>query len=288
MFTKKSGLRRGQEAVMPLSVVDLYTKILPRTNCGDCGHPTCLAFASMVVSEKLPLDTCPHLGKAVVEKAQQELDAQHAAGKWTKRDMAEDALAWARERAAEIALEDLPARIGGKLTAGDGGTRLLLPYFDWTLFIGEGAITREDGEPLTRWEQVFIYNHIAQGGRAMPTGNWVGFQEIPNTVSKIKSMISHVETPLQERFAGRPVELAARAAVIGGSESTGADASADLDIIFSPFPRVPVRLFFWDEDREDGFDARAKLVFDETVTEHLDIESILFLSERLAGLLCDE
>ena len=29
-----------------------------------------------------------------------------------------------------------------------------------------------------------------------------------------------------------------------------------------------------------------KLLFDETVTEHLDIESIVFLSERLRQLLC--
>jgi hypothetical protein len=44
-------------------------------------------------------------------------------------------------------------------------------------------------------------------------------------------------------------------------------------------------LLFW--DAEEGFDARAKLLFDETVTEHLDIESILFLSERLREMLCE-
>ena len=36
---------------MALSVVDLYAKVLPRTNCRDCGFPTCIAFAGMVVSE---------------------------------------------------------------------------------------------------------------------------------------------------------------------------------------------------------------------------------------------
>ena len=33
---------------------------------------------------------------------------------------------------------------------------------------------------------------------------------------------------------------------------------------------------------------RIKLLFDKTATEHLDIESILFLSERLRQLLCEE
>jgi hypothetical protein len=45
-------------------------------------------------------------------------------------------------------------------------------------------------------------------------------------------------------------------------------------------------LTFWDEVQSDGFPAEVKLLFDRTVTEHLDIESILFLSERLRQLLC--
>lgn len=52
---------------MPLSVVDLYRDILPKTNCGDCGFPACLAFASIVVSEKLPLSNCPHIDVGVIE-----------------------------------------------------------------------------------------------------------------------------------------------------------------------------------------------------------------------------
>ncbi|MEZ4566398.1 MAG: (Fe-S)-binding protein [Desulfobacterales bacterium] len=40
------------------SVVDLYRDILPKTNCRDCGFSTCLAFASMVVSEH-PFETAP-------------------------------------------------------------------------------------------------------------------------------------------------------------------------------------------------------------------------------------
>ena len=33
---------------MALSVVDLYRDILPKTNCGDCGYPTCMAFDTEV------------------------------------------------------------------------------------------------------------------------------------------------------------------------------------------------------------------------------------------------
>ena len=33
--------------------------------------------------------------------------------------------------------------------------------------------------------------------------------------------------------------------------------------------------------------ATAKLLSDESITDHLDIESILFLSERLRQMLCE-
>jgi len=44
---------------MPLTGLDIY-KLLPRTNCGDCGVPTCLAFAMKLARKQAALDDCPH------------------------------------------------------------------------------------------------------------------------------------------------------------------------------------------------------------------------------------
>ena len=45
---------------MALTAVEVY-KNLPRTNCGDCGVPTCLAFAMKLVQKQVALDACPHV-----------------------------------------------------------------------------------------------------------------------------------------------------------------------------------------------------------------------------------
>ncbi len=270
---------------MALSVVDIYRDILPKTNCGDCGQPTCLAFASMVVSEQYPLSLCPHIPKEVIARCGPELEAQYAARRWTKRDMAEDALNWARSRAASMDIHDLPARIGGKLLEKQGEKVLELPYLNFQIEVSAKDIRRKDGAELDRWEKVFLYNHLAQGGSAHPTGKWKGFSELPHTTSKMVSMKSNVEAPLIRRFSGKKAELARAAQALGGKEVTQASGSADLAVRFDVLPRVPVMLLFWDAAQADGFEAEVKLLFDETVTEHLDIESILFLSERLAGLL---
>ena len=106
----------------------------------------------MVVSEKHPLNKCPHIQREELESAQQELDDQHAAGKWTKRDMAADALRWAKERAASMEIPDLPSRIGGRL-AKDGDTEFLeLPYFTGKIYISQDGIFKSNGDALGRWE----------------------------------------------------------------------------------------------------------------------------------------
>jgi len=272
---------------MPLSVVDLYRDILPKTNCKDCGFPACLAFAGMVVSEKHPIENCPHLSGDVVEKCKAELAKQYLSGKWLKRDMADDALKWARERSASMKIEDLPDRIGGRLIKKEKNYALELPYFTDFIIISKYSITNKEGSNLTRWEQVFINNHMAQGGSKLPTGKWKGFVEFPNTVSKMKSMKEHVEKPLIKKFKGKPDGLLIAGEKLGGHDMTDEIRSADLALLFRPLPRIPVMLMFWDEDLDDDFDAEVKLLFDESILDHLDIESIMFLSERLTQLLCE-
>ncbi|MBI5722610.1 MAG: acetyl-CoA decarbonylase/synthase complex subunit gamma [Planctomycetes bacterium] len=45
---------------MALTGLDIYKK-LPKTNCKECGLPTCLAFAMKVAAGQLMLDQCPKL-----------------------------------------------------------------------------------------------------------------------------------------------------------------------------------------------------------------------------------
>ncbi len=273
---------------MSISVVELYRDILPRTNCGDCGKPSCMAFATIVVTEKYPIDKCPHLDGEKLIEIKEILEKQYAEGKYLKKDNKQEALEWARQRASSMDIQELPVRIGGNLLESDSGPVLELPYFNGSIFISNDKISGKDGADLTRYEQVFIYNHIAQGGSSLPSGVWKGFEEFPNTVSKIKSMIDHVEKPIEKKFDGKIEELKTEGKSLGGIDITDEIESSDLSLEFHPLPRIPIRLIFRDGIQEDGIDADVKLLFDKTVTEHLDIESIMFLSERLRELLCGD
>ena len=58
---------------MGLTGLEIYRQ-LPRTNCGDCGVPTCLAFAMKLANKQASLDDCPH----VSDEAKEALGAASA------------------------------------------------------------------------------------------------------------------------------------------------------------------------------------------------------------------
>jgi acetyl-CoA decarbonylase/synthase complex subunit gamma len=52
---------------MALKGLDIF-KLTPKTNCKDCGNPTCMAFAMKVAQGAISLDKCPHLSAEALEK----------------------------------------------------------------------------------------------------------------------------------------------------------------------------------------------------------------------------
>jgi len=51
---------------MALTGIEIF-KLLPKTNCGDCGVPTCLAFAMNLAAGKAELSACPHVSDEAKE-----------------------------------------------------------------------------------------------------------------------------------------------------------------------------------------------------------------------------
>jgi acetyl-CoA decarbonylase/synthase complex subunit gamma len=62
---KKAGLKE-------LSPIDVY-KLLPKTNCKECGLDNCMAFATKIVNREINIDQCPPLLKKENEKAYNQL-----------------------------------------------------------------------------------------------------------------------------------------------------------------------------------------------------------------------
>ncbi|RJR35200.1 MAG: hypothetical protein C4567_14885 [Deltaproteobacteria bacterium] len=65
---KKEALTPDFKKFKPVSVIDIY-KILPQTNCRECGFSACLAFAAALSKREATPDQCPGLRQPMSQYA---------------------------------------------------------------------------------------------------------------------------------------------------------------------------------------------------------------------------
>lgn len=56
-YEKKDQIEPSYKTRAKLTVLDLY-RLLPKTNCRECGEATCMAFATKLVTEEVTIDKC--------------------------------------------------------------------------------------------------------------------------------------------------------------------------------------------------------------------------------------
>ncbi len=245
-----------------------------KDNCGECGFPTCLAFAAAVHSGGVSKSRCPYVQ---AEESPRTQDSN-------MRPDPETALA--RELRSKVRNLDLSARasgLGGQLVDMDGEKALALDYLGRKVFISAGRVWSEHGDELETRDQILLYNYLFFGGEGPLTGEWLGLESFPNSISKVVTLKKYSEDKLAEAFKGNAKALANRCSRLGGKpvEPCHADACIRVPVL----PKIPVQILFWDEDEEDGFPPKVKLLFDQRALDFLDIESLIFAAERLAETL---
>jgi hypothetical protein len=269
---------------MAISALQLF-KFLPRTNCGECGFPTCLAFATQVVVEGADLGDCPYLTPEAQSLAE-TIAAQQENGVGRKRDNFAIALKFLQEKVEPLDFAALAEGLGATYGQEDGRPYLRLPYYGREVQVFKDEVRYAKGEEENPWDAILLYNYIASQGYRPPCGQWVKFQGLPNSVSKTKTLL-RLQKHLAEYFTGKTQLLGRKAWEVGGTPVAIAQ-QADLQFLFQPLPRLPILLIFHDTEPEENFEADAHFLFDAQVMEYLDLESLLFLVERLMDRLMEK
>jgi hypothetical protein len=269
---------------MAISALQLF-KHLPRTNCGECGFPTCLAFATQVVVEGEDLFKCPYLSAEAQELAE-AIAGQQQNGVGRKRDNFAIALKFLEEKVAPLDFKALAEGLGADYGQEDGRPYLRLGYYGQKVQVFKDAVRYPAGVEENPWDAILLYNYIASQGHRPPCGQWIKFQGLPNSVSKTKTLL-RLQKQLAEAFSGKTALLDQKARELGGEPVTVAQ-EADLQFLFQPLPRLPLLLVFHDAEPEENFEAEAHFLFDAQVMDFLDLESLLFLVERLMDRLMEK
>ncbi len=257
------------------TVIDIL-KNTPKTNCGKCSYPTCMAFAASVASGSADIDRCPF----ILEKDKRD----HKASINPDESLEPD-IALLRELRAKVRKLDLRSCIKGLGGEPSGGS-MMLYYLGRRIVISPDQINDPTGKELDPRDQILLYNYLFFGGKGELTGTWVGLESFPNSISKVVTLKRYTEEKLAAEFERAPEGLKEACLKLGGTFPK--QCLADLCVIIPVLPRVPIRIHFWAADPEEGFPAEVKVLFDKRALDFLDIESLIFAAERMTETLISE
>lgn len=251
----------------------------PKNNCGQCGYPTCLAFAAAVAKSGEAFAKCPYLDTTGLHAVQQKGAAlEDLSG---QRDLA--LIEHLKNKISDLDFSRIATPLGATL-CGENNQTLSFPFLAQEVLLSRQGILLNGRTPDDPRDQILIYNYIYSQGGPDPTSDWIGLETLPNSISKVRTLATYCENRLVELFAPLPVDIIMTAyRQLGGVAQP--TPSATLGCVIPVLPKIPQYLVYWEEEPEDGFPAKVKVLFDRQVMNFLDLESLIFSAERLADRL---
>lgn len=264
-----------------LQILDLI-KMLPRTNCKECGYPTCMAFATHVLREGALPGKCPYWKPddlAFIEKTliEQGTDSAYPDHLFSARKFVQGKI-------KDYDFSVVAKKIGAQLVVDGDQSYLIVNLCERLYRVDKEQVKPLDDGEHDLWEHILLYNYVAEAGGRSLTGNWVPMESLPGSLAKRKAFVSGCEEKIAAAYSGQP-ELLRQALKVLKADFSELESNAEVAAVFNPLPMIPFQILFWDADEDDGFSAQVKVLFDETVLDYLDIESLVFLGEHCAKRL---
>ena len=69
LHDQKKDIKPNYNQIKQVPIIDIL-RILPKTNCKECGFPTCMAFAAALIKGKVTAQTCHSLVSPISENAE--------------------------------------------------------------------------------------------------------------------------------------------------------------------------------------------------------------------------
>ena len=264
-----------------LNVLEVL-KLLPRTNCKECGAATCLAFANLVAQGTRQPEECPYLEQKGVDQAR-DLSLEARSPLETDEELLDDLTRQVRlvdfSRVAEqvgarLEGRDLVFRCLGKEFTIEPSGRLrsachanfwiLIPLLDSIVRAGD-LLERRVPSPSTRDES-----------------EWLKFDELRQVMVSSDFFAMTCEEGLRA-LADRDSKLLADILDVFGASPIDDEFSADLSLVIRPLPKVPLLIRYWKP--EDRFASKLSINFDRTAEEQLSVESIFILLTGIVEML---
>lgn len=248
--------------------LEIY-KLLPKTNCGSCYVPTCLAFAAAIIKGDKQLADCPGLAPDVIARFNGKISVRAPMDRQRAGQL--DAL---KARIAAIDLVSAAPRLGGEMISGKLAISCLGKRF---LVEPTGAITSECHTHAGLAIPLLSYILDSRGDEA--AGTWVPFREIKDGSAMSPLFGQRCEKPLKNLADRYPDLFEHLISIFGGKLSFDHGYTAEIAIVLYPLPKLPMLICYSKPDED--LESELNIFFDGTAENHLGIESIYALAAGL-------
>ncbi len=254
----------------PKNVFEIF-QLLDKSNCGNCGEKTCLAFAGAVFRGQRRLSECPCLASGVAARFSEDSGAGYAPE--AEGDAHFDQL---KKEITQTDLGLAAERVGARFEGG----RLTLKVFGKDFSVDSRSHFYTDIH-VNHWVAIPFLTHVLYGKGRPPVGRWVPFRELKGGREAYPLFRKRCEEPLK-RVADIYTPLFDDMVHLFGGRQVERQFKSDISVVLHPLPRVPIMVCYWLP--EDGMQSSLNLFFDETANENLDIGAVFALGSGLAQM----
>lgn len=260
------------------SALDIL-KLLDRSNCRECGVPTCLAFAAAVAQGQRALSDCPHVEAEVVDRFE-DLTASRQADD-TSRDVSEvrGTIEQLVRDVARVDYSDAAERLGGALK----GDCLAVPCLGRIFELDEGGQLHAQCH-VNQWVHAPLLEYVIFGVGKDPQGDWVHFNELQGTASWVPFFAHRCEGAIK-RIVDDYHDLFFDIMSLFEAEppNISDDLEADWALVIYPLPKVPLLICYW--KAEDEFPSKLSVLYDRSTNVNLPPGAVFSITQAIAQML---
>ena len=241
---------------------------LAKTNCGQCGVPSCMAFAAAVLQGQKKLTACPYIDPASVAQLSHRIVRRRSL-----EDDHQQAIQQLQREVTELDFSSLAPRIGARLVEGNLAINCL----------GKDFLITPSGEMLSdchlnHWIYVPLLHYVILCQGKEPQGEWVPYATLPGA-SEWSQYFSHrCEEPLRQ-LADAHRDLIFEMLHLFGAKSVSLSGGADHSLLILPLPKVPFLINYWEP--EEGFASKLNILLDRSAGENINAQSINLLARGI-------
>ena len=241
---------------------------LAKTNCGQCGVPSCMAFAAAVLQGQKKLAACPSLDPAIVARMNERIIRRRSL-----EDDHQQVIDQLRQQVTELDFSLAAPRIGARLVEGNLAINCLGKDFCITP-TGEMV---SDGH-LTHWLYVPLLHYVLLCKGVEPQGEWVPYGTLPGAAEWSQYFSHRCEEPLRQ-LADAHRELVFEMLDFFGAKHVSLSGGADHSLQILPLPKVPFLINYWEP--EEGFASKLNILLDRSAGENINAQSINLLARGI-------